>query len=224
MRKVHILVEGQTEEKFVKQTLMGHLQGFEIWANPIIATTKRNPSGPDYKGGLRKWEKVRKEILRLLADSSASAVSTMFDFYGLPKSFPGREVPEGRSPREKARYVEGEIGKDIDRAHRFIPYLQLHEFEAVLFSRPESIVIPFPEYKAKAGVFQSVRDGVQTPEEINDREETSPSHRIAAQIPEYKKVLHGPRIAHDIGLQTIRECPHFHEWVTRLESLGESGL
>ena len=92
MAKVLILVEGQTEETFVKQTLGPYLSSLGVFVVPTIIATKRIKSGPSFKGGMPSYPKVRREILRLLGDSSAALVTTMIDFYGLRTSFPGRRV------------------------------------------------------------------------------------------------------------------------------------
>jgi len=62
-----------------------------------------------------------------------------------------------------------------------------------------------------------------TPEKINDGNETAPSKRIIKEFPEYApaKATAGPIIANSIGLPTIRKkCPHFNEWLTKLEQLN----
>lgn len=66
-------------------------------------------------------------------------------------------------------------------------------------------------------------DDVQSPEEINDGQHTAPSKRIIGQFPEYEdeKVMVGPQMAKAIGLEHIRSrCPHFGEWLRRLEKLA----
>jgi hypothetical protein len=60
------------------------------------------------------------------------------------------------------------------------------------------------------------------PEEINESPQTAPSKRIIRYIPDYEsqKAQVGPMVAEDIGLTLLREkCPHFGEWITKLESV-----
>jgi hypothetical protein len=92
MKFVKIYVEGQTEETFVRDVLTPHLSGIGVYPTPVLAKTKREKSGRAFKGGLTSYAKVRRDILRLLDDSSAAAVTTMLDFYGLPKDFPGNSI------------------------------------------------------------------------------------------------------------------------------------
>jgi len=89
MKKILVLAEGQTEEKFLKEVLNPYLNRHNIYIIPIIISTKRTKSGLKYKGGIVKFSQVKSEILKLLKDASASLVTTMIDYYGLNNSFPG---------------------------------------------------------------------------------------------------------------------------------------
>lgn len=218
MKFVHILVEGQTEETFVRDVLQPHLLAHDIHLQPKLAVTKRVRGRSDYKGGIVSYGKVKNDIQLLLYDTSAIAVTTMIDFYGLAgKGFPGWDTMKGLC-YEKVGYVEAEIAKDVSHK-RFRPYLALHEFEALLFCKPDVIsrmmLNENPEVAAK---LEAIRKQVASPEEINL--DDPPSRRIQAMFPQYNKVADGTLIALDIGLDTMRAaCPHFHEWVTFLETL-----
>ncbi len=91
MIKVLILVEGQTEEAFVKNVLSPHLRNHDVHAIPVIVATKRLLTGDKIRGGYVPYTRLRSEVLRLLNDSSAACVTTMLDYYGLAPEFPGRE-------------------------------------------------------------------------------------------------------------------------------------
>ncbi len=68
-----------------------------------------------------------------------------------------------------------------------------------------------------------VEDVGGNPELINDGKFTAPSKRIIKEIPEYDKVNAGPLIVEKIGLDVLRRgCPHFNEWLTKLEDLSGS--
>ena len=70
-----------------------------------------------------------------------------------------------------------------------------------------------------AAQFQAIRDAFATPEEINDSPVTHPSKRVEALVPGYEKPLLGALAVLEIGLEAIRaECPHFREWLERLEA------
>lgn len=109
MQKILILVEGQTEEAFVKNLLSLRLRNRGLTATPVILTTKRLLAGDKKRGGHVPYARLRSEISRLLNDSSAACVTTMLDYYGLTPGFPGRENPEGQTALEKVNSVEREV-------------------------------------------------------------------------------------------------------------------
>jgi hypothetical protein len=217
MKKVLILAEGQTEETFIKRILLPHLLSFQVAPIPTIIATKRIKSGHHFKGGIPSYEKVRKEILRLLGDSSAVVVTTMIDYYGLPPSFPGRDSVQGATALERVSYVEQSLSADIGH-QRFLPYYSLHEFEALLFVSPSSIARAFaaPALEPKLA---AIRNAFPSPEDINDDPVTAPSARLQSLFPQYSKPFFGWLIAQRVGLQAIRdECEHFDQWLARLEN------
>jgi hypothetical protein len=215
VKKVHVLVEGPTEEGFVRHVVQPHLAQYDVWANPVIVTTKRVKSGPNFKGGVTSYDRVRDDARRLLGDTSARLVTTLMDYYGLPKEFPGRSEAAGK-PHQKVAVVESAFQEDIDHP-RFLAYLSLHEFEALLFASP-SVIARALNDMTKEKTLQGIREGFPTPEDINDNPATTPSRRILGCFPRYNKVYFGSVIARRIGLVHLRrECPHFNDWVNRLE-------
>jgi hypothetical protein len=55
----------------------------------------------------------------------------------------------------------------------------------------------------------------------NDHPDTAPSKRLLREIPEYDKANSGVIVAEQIGLGKMRRrCPHFNDWLTKLERLG----
>lgn len=106
MAKVLVLVEGQTEEAFVKNLLSRRLRDLGVQVIPVIVATKRLLTGDKIRGGYVPYPRLRAELLRLLNDSSAACVTTMLDYYGLAPEFPGRASPAGNTPSEKVAFVE----------------------------------------------------------------------------------------------------------------------
>ncbi len=223
MKLIHVLVEGQTEQAFVNQILQPHLLRLGIIANPVILYTKRT-STRKYKGGIQSYQKVRKQILELLGDTHAVLVTTMIDLYGLPEHFPNTKMMLNIKGVEKALALENAFTKDIDHP-KFKPYLQVHEFEALLFSYPKVFRQFFDSKKYDSNIENLDRIAQQMqPEEIDEGKETAPSKRITAEFPEYKdqKATLGPLLAEAIGLKTIREkCSHFNQWLSFLERLAK---
>jgi len=220
VKRLHVLVEGQTEETFVRDVLNPHLLSFEIFVTAVLVSTKRVKSGEKFKGGVTNYPQVRREVWNLLNDTGAAAVTTMMDYYGLPDDFPGQaSLPRGRSCYERLAHLENSFQTDI--GHRsFIPYLSLHEFEALLLVMPSVIEETVSGKSAVESLTREVA-GFASPEEVNDGAETHPAARICRALPSYQKRLHGPVIAARIGLAAIRErCAHFNDWLLRLEKLS----
>jgi hypothetical protein len=218
--RVLILVEGQTEERFVKDVLGPHFYSQQLFLSPTILVTKRVKDGPNFKGGVTNFAKFKNDARRLLASAGGAFVTTLLDYYRLPSDFPGMDSrPQRGTPWQRVGHVETAIAQHFGSPPTFIPFLMLHEFEAWLFSSGEELprVLHEPQ---KQPEFEAVRAGVATPEEINERPEFAPSKRIEAMFPAYRKTLHGPTTAGRIGLEKIRaECPHFNEWMSKLEML-----
>lgn len=216
MVRVHVLVEGQTEETFVERILQSHFNRHEIYLFP------RQIGKPGHRGGIGEYQRAQRDILATLKQEASTFCTTMFDYYGMPNSWPGREAAEG-----KPEAVEQAILADISAALgegfnpvRFIPYVQMHEFEALLFSSPSLLAVGLESVDESR--VRQIRDQFPTPEEINDSPQTAPSKRIARLSRGYSKVLDGILIAQRIGLDAMRaECPHFNEWIGKLEALAD---
>jgi hypothetical protein len=219
MSKVLILVEGQTEKEVVLRVLAPHLAHHGVWAQPKVLTTKRVRSGPDYKGGVSSYALVRDDIDRLLRDTSAAVVTTIIDFYGLPRDFPGwKDAPHAGSTARVA-HVEAAWRNDVNHV-RFEPHLVLHETEALIFSDPMACELAFPELRSREAL-ATIRRGFRSPEDIDEGPATAPSKRLIEVLPDFDKVVLGPLAIEEIGLEVIRShCPHFDGWLRRLEALG----
>lgn len=220
MRFVHILVEGQTEDSFVRQVLRPYFAVRGLHLSPVLVSTKRAYDGKKFKGGINSYAQLKQDLRLLLHDTSVVAVSTMLDFYGLPETFAGRNtLPSSLRGQDKALYLENAFAKDIGHS-RFLPYLSLHEFESLVLVSPEDLeMVLLPAARSPGSASLSL--GGLAPEDIDDGPKTHPAARIKALFPSYRKTFHGPLITGRIGLARLRECcPHFGEWVSRLEALG----
>ena len=215
MSRVYILVEGQTEEAFVDEVMVGPYAATGVYLTPIIVNTSAG-----HKGGLTSYSKVKPQIDRLCKQDIGAYVSTFFDYYALPTDFPGHAtlgLLGAVNAAIKVAHLEQKLGAAI--AHQnFIPNLMLHEFEALLFTDVEA----FAEWTDDDTVLDPLRQvRLNTaPEDINDSVQTAPSKRILSAIKGYQKTVHGPLIAASIGLDAMRKaCPHFHSWLTKLDGL-----
>ncbi len=134
MSRIYVLVEGQTEEAFVRELLVPHYARLGRFLTPIIVSTS-----PGHKGGVVSYAKVKPQIVRLCRQDEEAHVTTMFDLYALPTDFPGKAAaayPAHASGAAKALYLESLLSQDI-RQPNFLPYLMVHEYEALLLSCPE---------------------------------------------------------------------------------------
>ncbi len=217
MKRVLILCEGQTEETFVARILAPHLQSRNIFPTPKVLVTKKVKSGYEFKGGITSYAHVRNDVQNLLRDSNVTCVTTLLDYYGLPKDFPGKSSLSESTPYQRVEYLENAFAQEINHP-RFLPFLMLHEFEALLFVDLSAL----GEALAHSITPQSFGDLslFSTPEEINEGKQTHPSARLQRALPGYRKPLHGPLAVERIGLPNLRaRCPHFNEWLSKLESL-----
>lgn len=218
MKRLLILVEGQTEERFVSTVLRDHLMARSVFPTSTILVTKFVQTGPRKKGGVSSWNQIQRDLKRLLGDTGAAGVTTLLDYYALPGDVPGMADRPARPPRERVEHVERAIAAQLPD-HRFRPHLMLHEFEAMLFADISKWQHRFDD----AAILGLQRDvaGLE-PEAINETPGGAPSKRIAAHLDHYRKVVHGPLAAADIGLNGIRAaCPHFAAWLSWLEGLGD---
>ncbi len=223
MQFVSVLVEGETEEMFVNEVLGSYFLAKGLVLTPVLVKTKHTKGNePSSKGGFVSYGKVKNDLENLLRNSSLQAVTTMLDYYGLPKDFIGSDDAEAQQTDLYARIAHLERRWTEDIGHpKFIPYLSLHEFEALLFVDPARIVQEVDSGNTKAREeLASIRQRYQSPEEINRDE--PPSKRVLANLPAYDKIVHGYFIADAIGIEAMRrECPHFDAWLKKLEALTE---
>lgn len=229
MNEIVAIVEGETEQTFVRNQIAAHLAclGITIWA--VLPGRSRR------RGGVKKWEVAKQDILRTLREGRFC--TTMFDYYAMPTDWPGR-AESAKLPWEKrANRVESQVLEDVTAAmgssfdpRFFIPYVQLHEFEALAFADVEklaSVVAPLGSWSWRTeeltALFQKVVDDSGSPEAINDSYENCPSRRITKIENAYRKRVHGPIVTGRIGLEVLRkECQHFASWIDRLELTSDS--
>ncbi|MFZ2630351.1 MAG: DUF4276 family protein [Desulfosalsimonadaceae bacterium] len=222
---VYIVVEGQTEQTFVRDVLAPSLAHQGIYLHPALI------GKPGHKGGDIRFDKARKDIGNFLKQHNDTYLSTMFDYFRIDSNWPGkaevhRQIRNGGSltAADKAGILETATRDEIAKAFagyntesRFIPYIEMHEFEALLFSDVH-ILAEITEIDVTE--FEKILEGFNSPEEINDDPNNAPSKRIQALKNGYRKVAMGKAVSEAIGIQTIRrQCPNFNKWLTKLEQL-----
>lgn len=218
MNRVLVLVEGDTEISFVDYILCPEFSAKGIYLTSALFRKK-------HKGSFG-YQNCQKRILNTIKQDSSVYVTTFVDYYKLPHDWPGRtESQTCQNYKDKAPKVEQALLEDITsqmgggwNPAQFTPYVQMHEFEALLFS---DISILAASNMDVSQQLEKVLRSFSCPEEINDNYDTCPSRRIKKHIADYVKTVDGITTAQKIGLSKMREeCPHFNEWITKLESIG----
>lgn len=194
---INILCEGQSEESFIKKILAPYIEPNGIYLKPVVL------------GGVSRYSHIRRDLKRLGQDSS-SILTTMLDYYKLPQDVPGVSVyttDKQINPAEIALYIEEKIKEDLHNelsCIEFFPYIQMHEYEALLLSSVDN----FRNIGMKPLSVTKLKKDIQkfpTPEHVNNSEQTAPSKRILKVYPYYQKVLDGAIVAESIGIDPIRK-------------------
>lgn len=220
MIRVYVIVEGPTEESFINGVLAPIFWGYGVLLIPTIVGV------PGQKGGRTNYPRVKKDIVVQLKQDRAAYCSTMLDFYGLGHGFPGFPIAENIPNIERAARIESAVKKALIEEFpelrvdiRFVPYIQMHEYEGLLFSDPTAFAggIHQPHLAER---FQAIRRMFPTPEDINDDASSAPSKRVVTAHPSYRKVIDGVLAARAVGVESMRnECPHFRNWLEQLATL-----
>jgi hypothetical protein len=221
MTIVHVICEGQTEEAFVNELLVEPFAHRGIYLRPGLI------GKPGHKGGNFKFERLLVDVRNRLTADKNCYCTTFFDFYGLPESFPGKTALAANAAiivkaeslqNELVVKLTAELGADVMR--RFIPFVQMYEFEGLLFSDPEKMALGMDKPDL-IDSFQAIADKFTSPEHINNSPQTAPSKRILALINRYEKPLMGTLAALEVGLDTMREkCELFNAWLQQIEALA----
>jgi hypothetical protein len=213
MIRVCIICEGQTEVEFVNRCLEPYLRpsGVSAYGTLLSARSGR------HRGGRVTVDRLASKIS--LHYSEADRVTTLVDFYG----FQDRGV-RGRAQLEADIAAAGQAITTGYDPRFVLPYVQMHEFEGLLFTNPADFEWAEDGWSDEVkNALLAVAQAFSSPEDINDSPETAPSKRILSIFPagSYSKPEHGPLIAEATGIDAIRaKCPAFNEWVRELQAWG----
>lgn len=215
MKRLIIICEGETEQEFCKDVLCPYfiVKNIHIQA-PMIKKSN---------GGIVKWNGLKKQIEKHIKQDSEAIITTLIDFYGIKPihAYPNYEEA-ARSNREKVQNIENGMKESIDTAirHHFIPYIQLHEFEALIFCSLDVIRNNFKEEEANFAEIESVINSFPNPEDINNNPDEAPSKRLEKYITGYNKPIYGACLTTEIGMVKLRQkCPRYNAWIEKLENI-----
>lgn len=176
--EVIAIVEGKTEQIFIERILAPYL------GCKNIGMRATQVSKPGQKGGDVRFSRVKQDLGLHLKQRSDTFVTTFIDYYGT-KEWPGLDsVPPQALPAQIAETINeatkaqvAALFSDQHSARRFIPFITVHEFEALLFSDARILA-------SQIGVSESMVEEVisecGSPEAINNNPQTAPSKRLDA--------------------------------------------
>ncbi len=222
--EVYLVVEGQTEQTFVRKLLA-----------PYVASRNNiflHAALIGKVGGSVSFEKAKNDIENFLKQQPNTYISTMVDFFRMDTKWPGYQkvctpLGSGRkmTAKEKAEIIEGETITRLNELfpsrnvqNRVIPYVQMHEFEALLFSDAGKLA---ENSFIDLGEIKKILCQYESPEDINEDPQKAPSKRLGVLNRGYKKTVTGIAIASAIGIEKMREqCKNFDTWLNKIEQLA----
>ena len=226
MARLYLFAEGRTEQTFADTVLKPYLAEYGVFMNKPILIAHAHKKHRTHRGGGRNFRAMQNDIVRLLKqDSKEDAFFTsMIDLYALHKGFPGAGEAERyrKDPYRRVEALEASWAKETNDP-RFVPHIQLHEYEAYLFSDVSVLSHYYENERTAIRQLEEIADGFDSPERIDDGRTTAPSKRIIAHLPRYEndKSTIGVQAAERIGLPRIRcRCLHFDRWIDRLQDLA----
>jgi hypothetical protein len=221
IRAIYIICEGQTEEEFVNGILRPYFNSHLIFdVRPILMAT-----GKGHKGGDVKYERLKFNVEKLLNREPDILVTTFIDFFRLKSGFPKFEEAQAfQNKIQRVDFLEQALADAIDNS-RFVPYIQLHEFEGLLFASKDGFeFLPDLNPTSLKSLLLAVNEK-ENPEELNDGELTAPSKRLEQLIPGFdkNKPFYGGLIAEVNTINAVLDrCLRFKTWVeTLIEKVKE---
>ena len=216
MKRLIIVCEGPTEHEFCTTVLAENLLRYGIYVQaPVIKKSN---------GGIVPWSAIKHQIEMHLNEKDVH-VTLLVDYYGIKDSynFPGwMESKRIEDLTLRMHFLWDCMSKDINEqlATRFIPYIQLHEFESLLFSDLKVFPDNFDKKELDISILNEAVRQFPNPENINSRPSLAPSKRLMSAIKGYDKTVYGAYLASEIGLERIIEqCPLFSTWYKKLQSI-----
>ena len=231
MKMIVFIVEGDSESEFVKRILTPFLNSFQIFdVLPIKITKKGGGHGVD------NIEHFKNTIRPILSYNNEPVITTFIDHYGLnsQKKLPGYDECVKKPIALRLEMMENkldEVVQSIKPYRFFVPYIQQHEFETLLFANPEQ-GFDLEDEKIKEEII-SLCNSVESIENINDTPQGAPSVRLneifARFGKKYQKGVEGMYIAELTTIEKMFEkCPRFYKWIRQLINIcqqdGTAGM
>ena len=221
-RVVRIIVEGPTETAVLKRLLTNALKPHGI----ILAA-------PVELGGNVGLDRLVARVVQLIKQHPRDTVSTFIDYYGRARGWTDRHEAQNLPVEALAAKTEDLLYEKVRSQFsntglplRFLPHVQMHEIEALLFARADLLAKVFerPDLETKV---TACLQGLHSCEEINNCPETAPAARIEKLFGHYKKgkkqrshaLAYASLIEQMNAFNDVRNaCPLFSRWVEQLTS------
>lgn len=225
MNYLHILCEGKSELVFASYVLSPYLimKGIQVIPQALITNKRLNA-----KGGMISFSQAMRDLENMMrqfndGEKNRRLFTTMFDLYALPNDFPGYEQSLRYKDYDQVSYLEGEFNTFINKDN-FIPYIQLHEFEALVLCNVPELVCMYPDAENELKQLETlIVDNYNGNTELVDNgPNTAPSKRIIQALDgkyRYDKPQGGKLVTFSLGIPALRtRCRHFNEWLTKIEN------
>lgn len=224
MKRVCVICEGQTEESFVSKVLAPNFNDLNL-----LLTGQTVSTSTGHKGGALNYARIKQHIEYTLKQQDQPCVTTLIDLYQLATDFPDFDKAANLSLPEKLACLTTAWHKDIVdstrcQPERFLPYIQAHEFEALLFSDVTAITAIDKQWVKATKALQAIKDQEKSPEYINNFADTKPTAHLKRLLshPSYRKIRHGSIIMQKIGLNVMeQECNFFAEWIQNIRNFSK---
>lgn len=204
---IGVVCEGQTETDFMKQLNKKYFNKINISLKPVGINDEQKNIGGNIS--------IARVVDFLHKHSNMHPMLTTFiDFYRL-KNKGNKKVSE----------LEEEIKNEFHKDNKYrnkilIPYIQIHETEALWFSDINAIIQVKNANKKQQEDLSKIIEKYKNPEDINDSYETAPSKRLENIFGNYSKVIDGKEISNKISINIfIEKCPRFSKWVNKITNL-----
>jgi len=232
MKCLCVLCEGKTELLFCKEVLQTYLWGKDIAVFPTCLMTNKKMNA---RGGITSYDQVLRDIglmLKQHRDNKENIYwfTTMFDLYALPCEFPMYQESINMSPYERVHAIQEAFAQDVVTRYsidknRFIPYIQLHEFEALVLCNINHLKMLYPRSsKPLERLEQSIqKEYYGNTEMVNNSPQTAPSKRIITALSDfyhYDKPQSGKETTLNMGIDKLRvRCKHFSMWINAIDKI-----
>lgn len=230
MKFLCVLCEGKTELLFCKEVLQLYFLNRGVIVLPRCLMTNRKQNK---RGGITSYAQVITDLGLMIkqygdTENGNHWFTTMFDLYALPCEFPKYNETTNRAPYDKVKIIEEAFANDVVAKYslnerRFIPYIQLHEFEALVLCNIEYLKTNYPQAKENLdSLAQTITQRYDGNAELVDNgASTAPSKRIIKALEgeyHYNKPQSGKEATMKMGIDALRnKCPHFASWIGAIE-------